>query len=82
MNTNWSQWSGWSHCTKLCGACGKQIRIRTCLNMTSVCNSTTEKRVCNRQPCFHPHTQMCCTGYKLGAVNGNFSCISHLEAFN
>ncbi|VDN56043.1 unnamed protein product [Dracunculus medinensis] len=75
--TMWNEWSNWSRCSKFCGSCGRMSRSRTCRNESIKCSCVgqgTETKVCNKQPCLHP-SQMCCSGYVLGAEAGVFACV-------
>ncbi|VDM43263.1 unnamed protein product [Toxocara canis] len=33
----WLSWNSWSTCTQTCGACGTQVRTRTCLTPIPEC---------------------------------------------
>lgn len=49
----YSEWSGWSPCSKTCGDSAVQIRTRTVINHLDVseCSERLEKRQCEIMPC-------------------------------
>uniref|UniRef100_A0A5S6Q4T7 CUB domain-containing protein n=1 Tax=Trichuris muris TaxID=70415 RepID=A0A5S6Q4T7_TRIMR len=48
----WSVWSSWSTCSRECGACGLETRLRSCSGPSSLCQGESyQHRRCNAIPC-------------------------------
>ena len=47
----WSDWSGWSACSKSCGGGGRRGRTRTCQGGATCVGSAREIEVCKLQDC-------------------------------
>ncbi|XP_076806101.1 uncharacterized protein LOC143449687 isoform X2 [Clavelina lepadiformis] len=51
--TGWSLWSGWSRCSRSCGA-GFTTRVRSCLSGDCPTNDGAEEKDCNTHECTVP----------------------------
>ncbi|KHN86181.1 Zinc metalloproteinase nas-37 [Toxocara canis] len=59
----WSEWAGWSGCTRSCGGCGIRRRVRGCYSRDRRCTGpATMEEACGLNPCPTPTNTFTCTG--------------------
>ncbi|VDK29208.1 unnamed protein product [Gongylonema pulchrum] len=72
----WLEWSDWTKCSDECGACGKAMRVRSCLSPYQHCSCkglVFALSVCNMEVCRHPRPP-CCHPHKVVTLFGTFVC--------